>query len=150
LLPQKFLDDRPLSFKNRYELWKEVTANKSQATFVAESKDHGVVGFINGAEARDSQYKGYAEVWCIYLLQRYHRQGIGFHLLREYFKNAMESGFRKTYLWVLKDNPTIDFYERSGAKLTGDIKKDEIGGQQVEELCYVWEDIGELSWVPEK
>ena len=27
LLPQEFLDERPLNFKNRYELWKKVTQN---------------------------------------------------------------------------------------------------------------------------
>lgn len=85
LLPQSFLDDRPLYFKNRYELWKRVMADESQTTFVAESDDSGVVGFINGYTARDKGYEDYAEVYCIYLLQKFHGQKVGFRLLQEYF-----------------------------------------------------------------
>jgi RimJ/RimL family protein N-acetyltransferase/ribosomal protein S18 acetylase RimI-like enzyme len=141
ILPQDFLDKRPLHFKNRYELWKKVTANESQITFVAESPEHGVVGFINGANARDEEYKDYSEVWCIYLLQQYHGRKIGLRLLKAYFDIAIEKEFTKGYLWVLKDNPTIKFYEKTGARLTNGVKRDEIGGQEVEELCYAWDNI---------
>ncbi len=141
LLPQSFLDERPLNFKDHYELWKRVTVDESQVTFVAESKDHGVVGFVNGKEARDGSYKEYAEVWCIYLLQQYHGKKIGLQLLKFYFDVFAERGFKKGYLWVLKDNPTIRFYEKTGARKVDDIKKAVVGGQEVEELCYVWDNI---------
>lgn len=141
LLPQSFLDDRPLYFKNRYELWKRVTADESQTTFVAESDDNGVVGFINGYTARDKGYENFAEVYCIYLLQKYHGQKVGFRLLKDFFEVLIKKGFNKAYLWVLKDNPTIKFYESTGAKKVDNIKKAVIGGKNVEELCYVWDDI---------
>ena len=141
LLPQTFLDDRPLYFKNRYELWKRVTADQSHATYVAESDNSGVVGFINGYTARDKGYEDFAEVYCIYLLQKFHGQKIGFRLLKIYFDALLEKGYKKGYLWVLKDNPTIRFYESTGAKLVHDIKKTVIGGLDVEELCYVWDNI---------
>lgn len=140
LLPQDFLDDRPLYFKNRYELWKKVTKN-SQLTFVAETTDNGVVGFINGDIARDDKFRGQVEIYCIYLMKKFHGQGIGYSLLKKFFKSSVEKGFEKSYLWVLKNNPTIKFYERAGAKFTGDIVKDKIGGIEVEELCYHWSDI---------
>ncbi len=140
LLPQEFLDDRPLYFKNRYELWKKVTQN-SQMTYVAESKDSGVVGFINGDKARDERFQGQIEIYCIYLLKKFHGQGIGFRLLKQFFESSIEKGFHQSYLWVLRDNPTISFYVRSGAKFTGHVIKDRIGGFEVEELCYQWSDI---------
>ena len=140
LLPQDFLNDRPLHFKNRYELWKKVTQN-SQMTYVAESKESGVVGFINGDSARDEKFKGQVEVFCIYLLKKFHGQGVGFRLLKKFFETSIEKGFHQSYLWVLKDNPTIKFYEKAGASFTGDIIKDNIGGIEVEELCYHWSDI---------
>lgn len=141
LVPQSFLDDKPLHFKNRYELWKKVTANEKQTTLVAESKEHGVIGFINGTFGRDEEYKNYAEVWCIYLMEKYHGKKIGFNLLREYFDAHLVLGYKKGYLWVLADNPTISFYEKTGGKFTGQSKGDEIGGKEVSELCYVWDDI---------
>lgn len=52
---------------------------------------------------------------------------------------------------MLEGNPTIRFYERTGAKHNGKIKEDVIGGQKVKELCYAWEDInniGEYNWKP--
>lgn len=52
-----------------------------------------------------------------------------------------ERGFKKGYLWVLKDNPTIRFYEKTGARQADAVKKATIGGQDVEELCYVWDNI---------
>ncbi len=139
LLPQSLLDDRPLVFKNRYDLWKRVTADKTQTTFVAESDRNGVVGFINGYNARDKGFEDYAEVYCIYLLKKFHGQKIGLKLLKSYFDVHIQKGYEKAYLWVLKDNPTIRFYESTGAKVTDDIKQAVLGGQKVEELCCVWD-----------
>ena len=62
-------------------------------------------------------------------------------MLKAYFDVFAAKGCKKAYLWVLKDNPTIQFYEKVGAKNNGDIKKAIIGGQTVEELCYVWSSI---------
>ena len=143
MFPQKFLDDRPLYFKDRYELWKKVTKN-SQMTFVAESKDNGVVGFINGGDARDDNFQGQVEIYCIYLLKKFHGQGTGYSLLKKFFESSNEKGFEMSYLWVLKNNPTIKFYQRAGAKFTGDIVKDNIGSIEVEELCYHWSDISHI------
>jgi GNAT superfamily N-acetyltransferase len=141
LLPQEFLDERPLNFKNRYELWKRVTQNSEQVTLVAESTDHGIVGFVNGTHGRDKEKKDWCEVWCIYLLKKYHGKKIGFNLLKQYFNAHIEKGFSKGYLWVLDDNPTIKFYERAGGKYDGKDKEDKIAGQKVKELMYEWENI---------
>ncbi len=141
LLPSSFLDERPLLFKNKYEIWKKVTVNTKQVTLVAVSENHGVVGFVNGAGGRDDDYKDYAEIWCFYLLEKYHGQKIGFNLLRTFFNEQASLGYRKGYLWVLADNPTINFYEKSGGKFFGLVKEDEIGGQKVKELCFVWENL---------
>jgi GNAT superfamily N-acetyltransferase len=141
LVPDDYLDDKPLHFKNRYELWKKVTVNEKQVTFVAESKEHGVVGFINGTYGRDDEYKSYVEVWCVYLLEKYHGQKIGFNLLKSYFDTHTELGYKKGYLWVIADNPTISFYEKTGGKYSGKSVEEEIGGQKVTELCYIWDDI---------
>ena len=141
LLPQEFLDDRPLYFKNRYELWKKMTVNPSQVTYVAECPENGVVGFINGEYPRDLDFKDHAEVWCIYLLKKYHGKKIGFQLLKAYFDIFSAKGFSKGYLWVIRDNPTIKFYESTGGKFSGLSKKATIQGQEVEELCFVWDKI---------
>lgn len=142
LLPQDFLDERPLYFKNRYNLWKKLTVDESQITFVAECSENGVVGFINGGIARDKDFFGHIEVYCIYLLQKYHGKKIGFELLRMYFDEAQQRGYGKAYLWVLDENPTIKFYERAGAKNTGQAKDAFLMGQlKVKELCFCWDQL---------
>ena len=138
LVPQGFLDEKPLEFKNRYELWKRVIPSEGNTTFVADSKDHGIVGFVNGVVASDGPHKGSVEVLCIYLLKKYHHKKVGFGLLKSFFDAYRKLGFDKAFLWVLADNPTSSFYERAGGKFTGESKKDDIGGQSVTELCYGW------------
>ncbi|MBG60328.1 MAG: hypothetical protein CMJ16_07710 [Peredibacter sp.] len=141
LLPQDFLDERALNFKNRYELWKRVTQNPNQVTLVAESTEHGVVGMVNGTNGRDEDKKDWCEVWCIYLLEKYHGKKIGFNLLKQYFDIHSDKGFSKGYLWVLDNNPTIKFYEKVGGRYDGIDKEGEISGQKVKELMFVWDEI---------
>ena len=74
-------------------------------------------------------------------MRKFHGQKVGFRLLKAYFDGHLGKGFSKGNLWVLRDNPTMRFYESIGARLTNDIKKSVIGGQNVEELYYVWDDI---------
>jgi GNAT superfamily N-acetyltransferase len=128
---------RPLFFKNRYEIWKQMTADDSQIIFVAECPENGVVGFVNGSSARDEGYEDFAEVWAIYLLQHYHGKKVGLRLLKADFDVCAEKGFSKGYLWVLKNNPTIRFYEKSGGRRGDGVKKDVICGRNIEEHRYV-------------
>jgi ribosomal protein S18 acetylase RimI-like enzyme len=141
LLPQEFLDDRPLFFKNRYQLWKKVTRDEEQVTFVAECSENGIVGFVNGKTARDPEYKDHAEVYAIYLLKKYHHQGLGFQLLKNYFDVFKARGFTKAYLWVLDGNPTIEFYKKAGGVYKGHSKEENLAGQKMTELCFIWDDL---------
>jgi len=141
LISSDFLDDRPLFFKNRFELWKRATRDLEQVTLVAECEKNGVIGFINGGAARDPAKKDYVEVWCLYLLKKYHGKRVGLNLLKSFFELQIEKGFQKGYLWVLKGNPTISFYEKTGGYYNGEAKDDEIGTQTLCELCYVWDNI---------
>lgn len=50
-------------------------------------------------------------------------------------------GYKKANCWVLENNPTIKFYERSGAIFSKKVKQDEIGGQMFNELAYEWADL---------
>ena len=116
---------------------------------VAEGKN-GIVGFACVAAGRDPGIEKMAEVQAIYLLEKYKGSGIGFSLLSSGLKQMIERGFKSAYCWVLADNPTIKFYERTGATFNGMAKEDEIGGRKVKELANTWSDlnIGEYHWEP--
>jgi ribosomal protein S18 acetylase RimI-like enzyme len=141
LINADFLNDRPVFFKNRYELWKKVTVNGSQVTLVAESDEHGVIGFINGTNGRDKGFENYAEVWCLYLLEKYQGRKIGFNLLKNFFELHIEKGFNKGYLWVLKDNPSLSFYERAGGTFSGKETLKKVGNQNLPHLSYTWDSL---------
>ena len=111
LFPQSFLNEHHLFFKSRYKHWKMAVIDESQFTFVAQCENDGVVGFINGADGRDDELKNYGEVWCIYLLKKYHRQKIGFRLLKTFFDLQLKLGKKQGYLWILENNPTTRFFK---------------------------------------
>lgn len=141
LLPEDFLEGLHLTFKSRYELWKNVTSNQDQICLVAECKDHGIVGFITGGDGRDEERSHELEVYSIYLLKAYQGKKIGFGLLEQFFLEQSKRNYQQAYLWVLKDNPTIKFYEQTGACYQNIEKKDEIGGKEVSELFYSWQNL---------
>ncbi len=150
LLPQSYLDDLPLTFKNRKNGWfQKINEPEKFIIQVAESK-YGIVGFACVQPARDEDRKEYAEVSAIYLLEKFKGTGTGFKLLASGLKQIQQRGFKKAYCWVLEGNPTIEFYEKSGAHFDGTRKEDEIGGRKCRDLRYAWEDIniGDYHWAP--
>jgi hypothetical protein len=61
--------------------------------------------------------------------------------LKSCFQELKLKGFGQAYLWVIENNPTISFYERSGAEKLEHILEDVIGTQTVRELCYCWNEL---------
>jgi hypothetical protein len=76
--------------------------------------------------------------------------GIGFSLLSAGFNKMRDLGYKKAYCWVLEGNPSIQFYERTGAAFSNQVKEADIGGQSFNELAYDWDslNIGEYNWQP--
>lgn len=143
LLPKSYLDTMPLTFKSRTNFWSNLIDEKPQGReiWVAESKKHGIVGFSTVEVARDRKFSGYGELGAIYLLKHYQGSGVGFKLLRAAFSHLKENGLSKAYCWVLKNNPTIFFYEKSGGRVTDDLKIDKRDAVELIELACVWENL---------
>lgn len=136
LLPSEYL--AKLNFRKKIDAWQSVILNTNKFhVYVAEDRV-GVIGFATFEAARDVLWEGHAEVSSIYLLQRFKGRGVGKALLRAGMQDLIRRGFKQAYCWVLEGNPTINFYEHSGAEFSGKVKDDEIGGQPVKELAYVW------------
>ena len=140
LLPQSYLDQLDKSYERRLQWWTKLTTEKDKAVFVAEQENQ-IIGFAAVEPARDKSMEGYGELTSIYLLKKYHGQGIGQALLKMGLNQLKEWNYTKAYCWVLENNPTIKFYEKSGAKFNGTKKSIELGGQKLIELAYVWDDL---------
>jgi len=144
LLPQDYLDQLPLSFRKRMNLWSQTAVMNDRALYVAENK-LGIIGFSVFAPARDKNLNEHGELGAIYLLEKFKGQRIGAALLKMGMKQLLEWNYSKAYCWVLQNNPTIKFYEKSGAVFNGMEKSDDIGGLKVKELCYEWKDLNSIK-----
>jgi GNAT superfamily N-acetyltransferase len=71
-----------------------------------------VVGLITGGRSRnvDDIYSG--EIYELYLVREYQRQGIGRQLVASLGRHFNELGLHTMMVWVLDQNPCRRFYEK--------------------------------------
>lgn len=136
LLPSEYLSK--LNFRKKIDAWQKVIGEKEKFTVIIAEDRVGVIGFATVEAARDSGWQGHGEVSSIYLLSRFKGRGVGKALLQAGMKDLLKRNFSQAYCWVLQGNPTIQFYEHTGATYSGVSKDDEIAGQKIKELAYVW------------
>ena len=149
ILPQEYLAQLSSEMEDRIKMWKNILTNPQRWAWVAEG-GQGIVGFSLFGPPRDPNKEGFIELGAIYLLASEKEKGIGFSLLSAGFNKMKDLGYERAYCWVLENNPTIKFYERTGARFTTQIKADEIGGKKFNELAYEWDSltIGDYNWKP--
>jgi len=93
--------------------------------------DDGIVkGVISGSLVEDS-----VEISEFYVEPFFKGNGIGRELIEQVILQAKESGKRRIFLWVLKDNLTArKFYEANGFCATGETCL--IEGTDKTDMCY--------------
>jgi ribosomal protein S18 acetylase RimI-like enzyme len=130
-----------LSYEERERMWLNVLSSSTGPVFlyVVETSDGAVVGFAAAGPERegDTTYKG--EIYAIYLLQNYQRQGVGGALFRVCARELEQRGFTSLLLWVLKANPARHFYEALGGKVLRE-REVQIGNERLFEVAYGWTD----------
>lgn len=139
LIPAKFLAD--LSYEERETKWVKILSNITQDnfTYIAEDEIGQIVGFANGGKERtgDRIYQG--ELYAIYILEKYQRQGLGYRLISTIATRLIESGISSMLVWVLADNPASGFYQSLGGQKVNQ-KQIEIARVQLLEVAYGWTD----------
>jgi ribosomal protein S18 acetylase RimI-like enzyme len=109
-------------------------------TFVVE-EGGTIKGFVKVGKSRKPEFVYNGEIYALYLLKEVQGRGLGRALFQKAIGNFMQEGISSMYLWVLKDNPTIEFYRHMGGK---EIARQplNIGGTDVEEIAMAWEGLG--------
>ena len=143
ILPDAFLAG--LEYANSEAVWSAAMASdrSGASLLVAETAQGEVVGFAYGAQERegDPVYRG--EIFAIYVLQAYQRQGAGRRLFTAAARRLHEAGYDAILLWVLRDNLSARrFYESLGGKCL-DEKTITIGDTELIEVSYGWRDLGD-------
>jgi ribosomal protein S18 acetylase RimI-like enzyme len=139
LLPDDYLAN--LTYQQREPLWRGIlsTPTGPQLVYVAEDTAESIVGFASGGPERsgDPVYTG--EVYAIYLLEGWQRQGIGRQLTVTLVRRLIQRGLTSLLIWVMADNPSRRFYEALGGQPVRD-RRQMTGGVEVTDVAYGWLD----------
>ena len=142
IVPDDYLAS--LDRNERERVWRRLITDETQVSYVAENRRDGIVGFVSGGPARmdDMAYAG--ELYAIYLLEQYQRQGIGRRLVGELCAWLLTQGLTTMYTWALEGNPSRRFYESLGG-IEFTRQTIAIGGLDIVEVAYDWNDISSLA-----
>lgn len=144
IVPDSYLDN--LSVAKRTLLWEKQLdeGNEGSRIFVAENEAGQIVGFVSGGRNRLESMPFDSEIYAIYLLEDYQRQGIGELLMSSIASFLTDQGFKSTYLWALEDNRYRSFYEKRGGLPAG--REDiEIDSVKLGEIAYGWHQLDRLK-----
>ena len=95
-----------------------LTAHRSPDNIVVAKDGDQVIGFAAYGAYRDDTLPGHGEVYALYVLQAYQRQGVGFALMNAALEQL--STYERIALWVLDGNEkAISFYKRYGFRFDG-------------------------------
>ena len=144
IVPAEYLAG--LSYRDRESKWDEILATDqpSSSNFVAETEGDDVVGFAGGGPEREGDKYHLGELYAIYLLEGYQRNGVGRRLVSAVAQRLLVEGFSSMLVWVLQDNhPACRFYESLGGQGVGR-KTITIGGTDLLEVSYGWRDVAGL------
>ena len=140
LMEAEFLER--LSVDERTIRWRDILQKAESQTFVAR-QGASVVGFVSFGKCRDEGApEKQGEIWALYAQPEVWGQGVGRTLMERAAQELRMRGHVGTSLWVLSQNQrAVRFYETFGFKrIPGSEKRLELGGRQVEEVCFVLND----------
>jgi len=110
IISNRFLDS--LTIDNYEKRWNYILNNQTDKTFVHVVKNPAseIIGYCTGGPVRERFNHFEGEIYALYLLQQYHGKGIGGTLFNKAVMQLNNNGHKSFCLFVLKQNPTIQFY----------------------------------------
>jgi len=141
IVPDNYLHN--LSVSKRAENWRRILTDMAPPGGLLIAEEAGAIaGFVSFGTAREAdisaQFGYQGELYALYLLRRAQGRGTGRKLF-EAAQNCLKSvGLAGMYLWVLRENKTLEFYRHLGGCECRS-KTLEIGGKALEEVALGWE-----------
>lgn len=135
IIDRQILDK--LSYGRSQDNWKRCQDRMSEYFYVAES-EHTIVGFITGGRQRQEELIYDAEVYAMYVLPEFQRQGIGKLLLNKIVQDFHHENWQQFIIWCLKKNPAKAFYETLGG-LKSESAKIRIGNKPLVKNGYIFD-----------
>lgn len=121
IIPDSVLNNICAEEREKY-FYKALTEKLEEDVLIF--KGNRPAGFMTFGNHRDEDLDGsFGEIWGIYLMPDYWRQGIGKYLIRWGIEELKERGYKTVTLWVLEENKGArKFYERLGFNHDGGTK----------------------------
>ena len=91
--------------------WQQHLASENLTAFVLENEQGQIVGFTS-LDMRFYQGEEKLFVKSLYLLKDYQKRGWGGALFQAALNCARDKGAEEVFIEVLKDNPTLAFYQK--------------------------------------
>ncbi len=122
------------------------SAERQEYIYVAENDEGLLVGVAMGGPERSNHPLYTGEIYVLYLLPAYQRQGIGRQLTISVVGRLVEQEMDSLLIRVLKANaPARRFYEALGGQLVPEVEEQiEDGGAVLEQVAYGWREVSEL------
>jgi ribosomal protein S18 acetylase RimI-like enzyme len=135
LMPAEYL--KSITVEKRLTFWREAIEFSDPQILVA-THDQKVIGFVAFDRSRDAGSKSSTgEIWAMYVLPEFWRQGVGLSLWDGARDSLKEEGCIQVTLWVLLGNDrAMNFYEH-GAGFKRDmpsLKTTAFGDTRLEEI----------------
>jgi len=143
LLPDDFLAS--LDDAGYEERWKRALTESSMRVYVAQEESE-IVGFASGGRERAGEPGYGGELYAIYVMQKWQRQGFGRELVRAVVGGLSELALTDMIIWVLRDNQGARaFYERVGGTFVRS-QPITIGPVTLEEVSYGWRRLEDVRY----
>lgn len=113
IVPDWFLDKLKINENERTKNLCDQFGKNGNCQFVLEI-DNKIVGFVNLGISTDDEYKDCGEIFALYIIAKYKRNGFGRKLVDEAKKELKNMGFNKMIIACLKGNPSNEFYKHIG------------------------------------
>ena len=135
-----------MTYQQREQGWRSIFAGaleKEQFTYVSENPHGQIIGFAYGGLERGGHSVYQGELYALYILEAYQRQGIGRQLVQAIAHQLAQMNIQTLLVWVLEDNPACRFYEAIGGQKVAQ-KAIARGGATLTEVAYGWTDTSGL------
>jgi GNAT superfamily N-acetyltransferase len=144
IVPAAYLTS--LSYEHQGQVWGHLVSTMSDTAgmYVVETPARVVVGFAHGGPERSDSGDYRGELYALYLLAAYQRQGLGRQLTGAVVNRLLHHGLSSMLVWVLAANPYGAFYEALGGQYVRE-QEITISGAQLNEVAYGWLDLKELA-----
>ena len=133
-LPKNILKKRKLEENDRIKKWEKII--ETDKSFFVIEEDSKIVGYVSFGKTHNLKYKGYGEIYSLYLMEQYHKKGLGKKLF-QFALQSLKEKHSKIIVTCFTQNPAIEFYKKMNGKIVEETAAI-IDGEEIKEtiLCY--------------